>query len=116
MRRITCALTIVAALALPGVALAGGWKVVKKSTTSGQYAATTASGTVSHPNAIEVEFVHGSGTVAWNCTKGVSVAEWTKQYSSGGTHSLAHVSGKSSCSVVAEVSGQGKITVEILKK
>lgn len=115
MRRTTITLLIImGALTLPTVAIAGGWTVVKKKSTSGQYAATVADATITRPHRIAVEFIHGTGDVAWVCDSGVSVAEWSKQYGAG-LHQLAHVSGKDSCTITAEVSGQGHITVEILK-
>jgi hypothetical protein len=115
MRRIMAAVAI-AALGIPATsAAAGSWHVVANKTVSGQYAATVADATIAHPNAIEVTFIHGTGDVAWVCSRGFSVAEWSGTYGAG-AHQLAHVAGQGSCTVTAEVSGSGKVAVEILKR
>lgn len=110
-------LTILIALGFSAIALANGWTLVKKKTVSGQYAATVVSATVPHPHALAVGFTKGStGTAAWVCQSGASVAEWTKSYKTGGLHVLPHVAGKQSCTITAEVSGSGKLTVLIVKQ
>jgi hypothetical protein len=108
------------ALALGAVSTVSGsaliWKVVKSKTVSGQFAATGISATIKHPRGIAVRF-RGSGVhgmAAWGCSKGVSVASWSRQYGRG-LHILSHVKGKDSCDVVASISGQGRATVQILK-
>ena len=108
-------LALVLVGAVSGSALS--WRVVKSKSTSGQFAATGISATIKHPKGIAVRFsgsgVHGMA--AWGCSKGFSVTSWTRQYG-GGFHALPHVLGKDSCDVVASISGQGRITVQILKR
>lgn len=92
------------------------WHVVKSKSVSGQFAVTATSATIKHPRGIAVRFL-GSGVhgqAVWACSKGFSVASWTHGFGRG-LHVLGHVSGKDSCNVTASVSGQGRITVQILK-
>jgi hypothetical protein len=91
------------------------WRVVKSKSVSGQFAATGVSATTRHPRGIAVRFI-GSGVqgfAAWGCSKGISVASWSRSYGRG-LHILGHVTGKDSCNVTASVSGQGRVTVQIL--
>jgi len=107
-------LALAAASSVSGFALS--WRVVKSKSVSGQFAATAVSATIKHPRGIAVRF-RGSGVhgmAAWGCNKGISVASWSRQYGRG-LHALPHVRGKDSCDVVASISGQGRITVQILK-
>jgi hypothetical protein len=114
------ALAATAALAYSSMALsdsASGWRVVRSKSVSGQYALTVTSATVGHPKGLAVRFTGSgvSGQVLWVCSKGYSVASWTHAYGKG-LHILGHVRGKDSCDVTASISGQGRITVQILKR
>jgi|SRR5262245_45734015 len=107
-------LALTAASSVSGTALS--WRLVKSKSVSGQFAATGVSATIKHPRGIAVRF-RGSGVhgmAAWGCSKGFSVSSWSRQYGAG-FHTLPHVRGKDSCDVVASISGQGRITVQILK-
>jgi hypothetical protein len=118
--------TLLAAIAIGAIALtapgfsspssASTWRVVKSKSVSGQFAATGISATIRHPRGIAVRF-SGSGVhgfAVWGCSKGISVASWSRSYGRG-LHILGHISGKDSCNVTASVSGQGRVTVQILK-
>jgi hypothetical protein len=100
--------------AVSGSALS--WRVLKSKTVSGQFAATATSATINDPRGIAVRF-RGSGVhgmAAWGCSKGLSVSSWSRQYGPG-LHTLGHVRSKDSCNVVASISGNGRVTVQILK-
>jgi hypothetical protein len=109
------------ALIMPAAALSSSsstatWRVVKTKSVTGQFAATGISATIRHPRGIAVRY-SGSGVhgfAAWGCSKGISVASWSRSYGRG-LHTLGHVIGKDSCNVTASVSGQGRVTVQILK-
>jgi hypothetical protein len=112
-------ITIVAlALAAPTALTASTstWRVVKSKSVSGQFAATGISATIKHPKGIAVSYIGSGvqGTVAWGCSKGISVSSWSRRYGKG-LHVLGHVRGKDSCDVVASIAGRGRITVKILK-
>lgn len=113
------ALAALGMLAFSGTASSGGtatWKVVKSKSVSGQFAVTGTSVTIGHPKGAAVRFL-GSGVnghVVWGCSKGLSIASWSRSYGRG-LHILGHVRGKDSCDVIASISGQGRITVQILK-
>jgi hypothetical protein len=83
---------------------------------SGQFAATGISATIRHPRGIAVHYSGGGvqGLAVWGCSKGFSVASWSRHYGRG-LHVLGHVTGKNSCNVTPSVSGQGRVTVQILK-
>jgi hypothetical protein len=114
-------IALVLALLVPAAAASSPsssstWRVVKSKSVSGQFAATGIYATIKHPRGIAVRFI-GSGVqgfAAWGCTKGFSVASWSRSYGRG-PHILGHVTGKDSCDVTASVSGQGRVTVQILK-
>jgi hypothetical protein len=91
------------------------WRVVKSKSASGQFAVTAISATVRHPRGLAVRFrgAGAQGEAVWACSKGYSVASWTHSYGPG-FHALGHVRGKDSCNVVASVSGEGRVTVQIL--
>src|SRR4051794_27595575 len=116
---IAIAAVVAVALAIVGSAFSGPastWRVVKTKTATGQFAVTATSATIRHPRGLAVRF-RGAGVqgqVVWACSKGFSVASWTRSYGQG-LHVLGHVRAKDSCDVTASVSGQGRITVQILK-
>src|SRR4051794_3527850 len=58
------------------------WRVVKSKSVSGQFAVTATSATIKHPRGIAVRFggTGAQGQVVWACSKGLSVASWTKRY------------------------------------
>ena len=99
---------IVPAAGLSSPSSASTWRVVKSKSASGQFA--------KHPRGIAVRFVGNGvhGFAAWGCSRGLSVASWSRSYGRG-LHTLGHVLGKDSCDVTASVSGQGRVTVQILK-
>ena len=107
---------IVPAAGLSSPSSASTWRVVKSKSVSGQFAATGISATIKHPRGIAVRFVGNGvhGFAAWCCSRGLSVASWSRSYGRG-LHTLGHVLGKDSCDVTASVSGQGRVTVQILK-
>jgi hypothetical protein len=92
------------------------WRVVKSKSVSGQFAVTATSAILRRPKGAAVRFTgrNAQGEVVWACSKGFSVASWSRSYR-GGLHVLRHVRGKDSCNITASVSGEGRITVQILK-
>ena len=109
-------LMLALAVAGSGSSSAQGWRVVKSKSVSGQFAVTGTSATINHPRGIAVRY-RGSGVhgmAVWGCSQGMSVASWSRRYGAG-LHVLGHVRGKESCDVTASISGQGRITVQILK-
>jgi hypothetical protein len=92
------------------------WRVVKSKSVSGQAAVTATSATLRRPKGAAVRFIGSNvrGEVWWTCSKGFSVASWRRSYRAG-LHVLRYVRGKDSCNITASVSGDGRITVQILK-
>jgi hypothetical protein len=100
--------------AVGGIAIAYVWHVVSQRSTSADFAVTATHATIAHPHAIAVRMAGGSGLAIWACTKGFRVSSWSRNYGRG-LHQLPHVSGKDSCDVTASVSGQGHVSVQILR-
>ncbi len=113
----TAVLTLITVLAIAGAASASsGWHVVAHRSASGGFAAAATSATVNHPHRIAISLTHGSGFVAWACSKGyTSISSWSRNYGAG-FHELSHVYGKDSCDLTASVGGSGRVTVEILTR
>jgi hypothetical protein len=116
-------LTLALAVASASVPVASGvtgWRIVKQGSTSGQFAVTAISGTVSKPNprgiAIRLKgnVTSGMGVVA--CVKGFSVASWSRSYSRAGLYVLPMTARADSCDITASVGGAGRVVVQILKR
>jgi hypothetical protein len=92
------------------------WRVVKSKSVSGQAAVAATSATLRRPKGAAVRLIgrNARGEVWWTCSKGFSVASWRRSYRAG-LHVLRYVRGKDSCTITASVSGDGRITVQILK-
>lgn len=118
MGRTIVSLVAALALALPASASssASTWRVVNSTGVSGQSATTKTSATILYPRGIAVRFVGTGvrGTARWSCRKGLRISSWSRSWG-GGLHVLRHVSGKTSCHVVASIGGSGRIKVQILK-
>ena len=73
---------IVPAAGLSSPSSASTWRVVKSKSVSGQFAATGISATIKHPRGIAVRFVGNGvhGFAAWGCSRGLSVASWSRSY------------------------------------
>ena len=117
----TLALAVVAALSFSASALSetSGWRVIKSKSVTGAFAVTAASATVKRPKGVAVRFIgrRVRGSVVWACSKGSSVASWSRRREYGpGLYALRHVRGKDSCNVTASVTGEGRITLQILKR
>ncbi len=113
------AVGVVMTCLLAGAALGASalrWHVVKSKSASGQFAATGTYTTINHPRGIAVRFLGSGaqGVAAWGCSKGFSISSWSRSYGRG-FHVLGHVRGKDSCDVTASVSGEGRVTVQVLK-
>jgi len=65
---------IVPAAGLSSPSSASTWRVVKSKSASGQFA--------KHPRGIAVRFVGNGvhGFAAWGCSRGLSVASWSRSY------------------------------------
>ena len=95
------------------------WRVVKAGSSSGQFAVTAVNGTINRPKpkGIAVRLVgagvsNGMAVVA--CSKGFSVASWSRTYRRAGLYVLPMTTGAGTCDVTASVGGSGKVIVQIL--
>jgi hypothetical protein len=111
----------VAALAL-AASTAGattGWQILKSRSVTGQFAVTAISATVKYPKpkGIAVRLIGrvSSGSAVIACSKGFSVASWTRSYTQAGLYVLPMTRAATSCLVTASIGGSGKVTVRILK-
>ena len=100
-------------------AFASGWHVIGRAHSSGDFAATAANGSVTHPHAIAVlARGHGiSGFAAVACTKGFSVGSKSTSYKGAGLHRLRLPMARAdSCDVTASIGGSGQISMSILAR
>jgi hypothetical protein len=116
-------LVLALAVASASVSVASGvtgWRTVKQGSTSGQFAVTAISGTVTQPKPrgvavrLKGNVTSGMGVIA--CSKGFSVASWSKTYSHAGLFVLPMTARADSCDVTASVGGSGRVVVQILKR
>lgn len=102
------------AIAVPTTADGAGWKIVGRRTAAGGgHPATLLAATINHPRRIAVEFIGGHRDASWICRYGIRSVEGSDSYSAG-LYTLPDTSGQGQCTVVADISGQGTLTVAIL--
>jgi hypothetical protein len=113
-------LTALAVLSVTASAFAyGPWRVLGRSTASGDFAAAAANGTARHPHQMAVRLSGRgvSGFAAVACTKGFGVGSKSTNYHGVGVHLLRlPMRGADTCSATASVSGSGHIAVAILAR
>jgi hypothetical protein len=92
------------------------WRVVKSKSASGQFALTGTSAMLRRPKGAAVRFIgrNVQGSVVWACSKNFSIGSWSRDFR-GGLHVLRFVRGKDTCNITASVTGEGRVTVQILK-
>jgi hypothetical protein len=115
-RRAGIAMVVALILTSSAIAAANGWAVVRSGSATGQFALKSINATVAHPLALGVRLSGGAsnGNAVVSCTKGTSVAAWSRTYYRAGTFRLPMTRGADSCMVVAAVAGSGRVTVQIL--
>lgn len=95
-----------------------GWVIAKSGTANGQFAVKSVHADIPAPHGLAVRLSGQvvAGTAVVSCTAGTGVASWHRGYRHAGTFTLPMTPNSETCTVIAAVSGGGRVHVGILTR